>query len=90
MATAGVQRTSQGQAGPANENLFPVLRAVSDRTLLHNGRKFTGIYIMRVKQFWQWLIDLADATDGAPIDMPSAEHAFLTGRTVAQYLESLK
>lgn len=43
---------------------------------------------MRVKEFWQWLIDLADATDGAPIDMPSAEHAFLTGRTVAQYLES--
>jgi hypothetical protein len=43
---------------------------------------------MRVKEFWQWLIDLADATDSAPIDMPGAEHAFLTGRTVAQYLES--
>jgi hypothetical protein len=45
---------------------------------------------MRVKKFWQWLIDLADATDGAPIDMLSAEHAFLTGLTVAQYLETLK
>ena len=41
-----------------------------------------------MKEFYQWLIDLADATDDAPIDMPSAEHAFLTGRTVAQYLES--
>jgi hypothetical protein len=45
---------------------------------------------MKVKEFWQWLIDLADATDGAPIDMPSAEHAFLTGRTVAEYLETQK
>lgn len=44
--------------------------------------------VMRVKEFYQWLIDLADATDNAPIDLPSAEHAFLTGRTVAQYLES--
>lgn len=43
---------------------------------------------MKVKEFWQWLIDLADATDGAPIDMLSAEHAFLNGRTVAQYLET--
>lgn len=43
---------------------------------------------MRVKEFWQWLIDLADATDNAPVDMPSAENAFLTGRTVAQYLEN--
>lgn len=43
---------------------------------------------MRVKEFWQWLSELADATDGAPIDLPSAEHAFLTGRTVAQYLEN--
>jgi hypothetical protein len=43
---------------------------------------------MRVKEFWQWLIDLADATDSAPVDMPSAEHAFLTGRTVAEYLET--
>ena len=43
---------------------------------------------MKVKEFYQWLIDLADATDGAPIDMPSAEHAFLTGRTVAEYLEN--
>ena len=43
---------------------------------------------MRVKEFWQWLADLADATDNAPGDMPSAEHAFLTGRTVAQYLEN--
>ena len=41
---------------------------------------------MRVKEFYQWLIELADATDGAPIDMLSAEHAFLTGRTVAEYL----
>jgi hypothetical protein len=45
---------------------------------------------MKVKEFWQWLIDLADATDNAPIDLPSAEHAFLTGRTVAQYLEGLR
>ena len=43
---------------------------------------------MRVKEFWQWLIELADATDSAPIDMASAEHAFLTGQTVAQYLEN--
>jgi hypothetical protein len=43
---------------------------------------------MRVKEFWQWLSELADATDGAPVDMPSAEHAFLMGRTVAQYLET--
>lgn len=43
---------------------------------------------MRVKEFYQWLIDLADALDGAPIDLPSAEHAFLTGRAVTQYLES--
>tara|TARA_R110000868_G_scaffold391009_1_gene660905 strand:- start:163 stop:303 length:141 start_codon:yes stop_codon:yes gene_type:complete len=43
---------------------------------------------MRVKEFYQWLIDLADALDGAPIDLPSAEHAFLTGHTVAQYLEN--
>jgi len=43
---------------------------------------------MRVKEFWQWLADLADATYNAPVDMPSAEHAFLTGRTVAQYLEN--
>jgi len=43
---------------------------------------------MRVKEFYQWLIDLADATDNAPIDLPSAEHAFLTGQTVAQYLEN--
>ena len=41
-----------------------------------------------MKEFYQWLIDLADALDGAPIDLPSAEHAFLTGRTVAQYLEN--
>ena len=41
---------------------------------------------MRVKEFWQWLSELADATNNAPIDMLSAEHAFLTGRTVAQYL----
>ncbi|MFY8207161.1 MAG: hypothetical protein ACOVKN_09020 [Arenimonas sp.] len=43
---------------------------------------------MRVKEFWQWLIDLADATDNAPIDLPTAEHAFLMGLTVAQYLET--
>jgi hypothetical protein len=43
---------------------------------------------MRVKEFYQWLIDLANALDGAPIDMPSAEHAFLTGQTVAEYLEN--
>lgn len=43
---------------------------------------------MRVKEFYQWLIELADALEGAPIDLPSAEHAFLMGRTVAQYLES--
>lgn len=41
-----------------------------------------------MKEFYQWLIDLADATDSAPIDLASAEHAFLTGQTVAQYLES--
>ena len=43
---------------------------------------------MKVKEFYQWLIDLADALDGEPIDLPSAEHAFLTGRTVAEYLET--
>jgi hypothetical protein len=43
---------------------------------------------MRVKDFWLWLIELSDAMDGAAIDLPSAEHAFLMGRTVAQYLES--
>ena len=43
-----------------------------------------------MKEFYQWLIELLDATDNAPIDMPSAEHAFLTGRTVAEYLETLK
>lgn len=43
---------------------------------------------MRIKEFWQWLLELADATDSAPIDMLSAEHAFLTGQTVAQYLEN--
>jgi hypothetical protein len=43
-----------------------------------------------MKEVYQWLIDLADATDGAPIDLPSAEHAFLMGRSVAQYLETLK
>jgi hypothetical protein len=53
-----------------------------------NSRQSTGIAAMRVKEFYQWLIDLADATDGAPIDMPSAEHAFLMGRTVAEYLET--
>jgi hypothetical protein len=41
-----------------------------------------------MKEFYQWLIELLDATDGAPIDLPSAEHAFLTGRTVALYLEN--
>jgi hypothetical protein len=45
---------------------------------------------MRVKEFYQWLIDLADALDGEPIDLPSAEHAFLMGRTVAEYLETQK
>lgn len=43
---------------------------------------------MRVKEFYQWLIELADALDGAAIDLPTAEHAFLTGLTVAQYLET--
>lgn len=43
---------------------------------------------MQVKEFWQWLIELADATDNAPIDTASAENAFLTGQTVAQYLEN--
>ena len=43
-----------------------------------------------MKKFYQWLSELADATDSAPVDLPSAEHAFLTGRTVAQYLETLK
>jgi hypothetical protein len=43
---------------------------------------------MRVKEFWQWLSELADALGDKPLDMPSAEHAFLTGRTVAQYLEN--
>ena len=41
-----------------------------------------------MKKFYQWLIELLDATDSAPVDLPSAEHAFLTGRTVAQYLET--
>ncbi len=41
-----------------------------------------------MKKFYQWLIELLDATDDAPIDLPSAEHAFLTGRTVAEYLEN--
>lgn len=45
---------------------------------------------MKVKEFWQWLIDLADATDNAPVDMQSAEHAFLMGRTVAEYLKGLE
>jgi hypothetical protein len=45
---------------------------------------------MRVKEFYLWLIDLADSTDSAPIDLPSAENAFLTGHTVAQYLETLQ
>jgi hypothetical protein len=51
-----------------------------------NPRQHAGGPAMRVKEFWQWLIDLADATDNAPIDLPSAEHYFLTGRTVADYL----
>ncbi len=42
---------------------------------------------MRVKEFWQWLRDLADATDNAPVDMQSAEHAFLSGYSVQDYLE---
>jgi hypothetical protein len=41
-----------------------------------------------MKEFYQWLIELADALDGESIDLPSAEHAFLMGRTVAEYLES--
>lgn len=53
-----------------------------------NPRQRTGGPAMKVKEFWQWLIDLADALDGAPIDLPSAEHAFLMGRTVAEYLET--
>lgn len=53
-----------------------------------NPRQHAGGTVMRVKEFYQWLIELADALDGAPIDLPSAEHAFLMGRTVAQYLES--
>ncbi len=53
-----------------------------------NTRQYAGGAAMRVKEFWQWLSELADATDGAPIDMLSAEHAFLTGRTVAEYLET--
>jgi uncharacterized Fe-S cluster-containing radical SAM superfamily enzyme len=63
---------------------------IQNRAVFHNGRKFAGLHTMRMKEFYQWLIDLADATDNAPIDMPSAEHAFLTGRTVAEYLETLK
>jgi hypothetical protein len=51
-----------------------------------NPRQYAGVAAMKVKEFWQWLIELADAIDDAPIDMPSAEHAFLTGRTVAEYL----
>lgn len=43
---------------------------------------------MRIKDFYLWLIELSDALDGTAIDLPSAEHAFLMGRTVAQYLES--
>ena len=42
---------------------------------------------MRVKEFYQWLIELADALDNAPIDLPTAEHAFLMGLTVAEYLK---
>jgi hypothetical protein len=53
-----------------------------------NPRQHAGGPAMKVKEFWQWLIELADATDNAPIDMPSAEHAFLTGQTVAEYLEN--
>jgi hypothetical protein len=74
-------------AGPANDGLSRIPRAIPNRALFHNGRKPAGFH-MRVKEFYQWLIDLADATDGAPIDLPSAEHAFLTGRTVAEYLEN--
>jgi truncated hemoglobin YjbI len=55
-----------------------------------NPRQFAGVAAMRVKEFWQWLSDLADATDNAPVDMPSAEHAFLMGRTVAEYLKGLE
>jgi truncated hemoglobin YjbI len=53
-----------------------------------NPRQYAGVTLMKVKEFYQWLIDLADALDGAPIDLPSAEHAFLMGRTVAEYLET--
>jgi hypothetical protein len=43
---------------------------------------------MRVKEFWQWLSELADVLGNQPLNMPSAEHAYLTGQTVAQYLEN--
>lgn len=43
-----------------------------------------------MREFYQWIVELLDATDNAPIDLPSAEHAFLMGRTVAEYLESQK
>jgi hypothetical protein len=66
--------------------MAPIPRAFQNRPLFHDECKFTGLYPMRVKEFWQWLSELADATDNAPVDMPSAEHAFLTGRTVAEYL----
>jgi len=51
---------------------------------------YQGGAAMKVKEFYQWLIDLADALDNAPIDLPTAEHAFLTGLTVAQYLKEYK
>ena len=39
-----------------------------------------------MKEFYQWLSELLDLSGDAPIDLPSAEHYFLTGRTVADYL----
>jgi len=45
---------------------------------------------MKVKDFYQLRIVLADALDNSPIDLPTAEHAFLTGLTVAQYLKEYK
>jgi uncharacterized Fe-S cluster-containing radical SAM superfamily enzyme len=89
MAKAWHQRHAQWSAGCPNGYLARLQGSFQNRAIFHNGRKPAGFH-MRVKEFYQWLIDLADATDGAPIDLPSAEHAFLMGRTVAQYLETLK
>jgi hypothetical protein len=76
--------------GPTRFRCVAVSRCGRADTLDTDGnpRQHAGVAVMRVKEFYQWLIDLADALDGAPIDLPSAEHAFLSGHTVDQYLEN--